>query len=84
MALDKATLEKNIADKVSAIDCVDTSNVSAEIAKIIASEVAAFLEPLITAYNSHTHTGVITAVSGGGGAPAIGVAGASGITTKTV
>ncbi len=84
MALNTSALEKNIADKVSAIDCVDTSNVSAEIAKIIATEVANYLAPFVSAYNSHTHTGVITAVSGGGGAPAIGVPGASATTTKTI
>ncbi len=83
MALNKATLEKNIADKVSVIDC-EGGNVSGEIAKIIATEVANYLDPFVSTFNSHTHTGVITAVSGGGGAPAIGVSGASGTTTKTI
>lgn len=84
MALNTVALEKNIADRVSAIDCVKTDNVAAAIAKVVADEVNAFLTPFVQAFNSHTHSGVITAVSGGGGAPAVGVSGSSATPSKTV
>ncbi len=85
MPLNKADLEKNMADRIEGIDLVNEStNAAAEIAKIVAEEVHSYLEDFVSKYNNHTHPGVITTVSGGGGAPAIGVPGNSQPTTQKV
>ncbi len=83
MALDTATLEANVSSRVKALDMVN-DDVAAKTAAIIAEEVGSFLEPLVSAFNSHTHAGVITAVTGGSGSPAVGVAGSCSATTSTV
>ena len=41
------------------------------------------LNELVNAFNNHTHSGVITAVSGGSGAPAIGTPGNTGTPVST-
>lgn len=38
---------------------------------------------LVTKYNAHVHPGVVTAVSGGSGSPAVGTVGNTGATTST-
>lgn len=40
-------------------------------------DITAKLNDLVKTFNSHTHSGVITAVSGGSGAPAVGTPGSS-------
>jgi hypothetical protein len=83
MPLDTNSLKSNIKNRVKAVDVVE-GDAPAEIAAIIGEEVAAFVQPLVDAFNQHTHAGVITAVTGGSGAPAVGIPGSTQTTTSTV
>ncbi len=83
MALDKETLENSLKDRIKGVDLLE-ADVASEVAKVVAEEVHNYLEPLVIAYNSHTHSDVITSVSGGSGSPAVGVTGNSGTTSDEV
>lgn len=83
MALDVNTLKNNIESRVKAVDVVN-GDAPGAIATIVGEEVAAFVAPLVAAFNNHVHPGVITAVAGGSGAPAVGTSGNTQATTQKV
>ena len=84
MALDKASLETNIGSRINDITLGGDTNAADEIAKVIAEEVHTYLEVFVSTFNSHTHSGVITLVAGGSGAPATGTTGDTGSPNATV
>ena len=49
---------------------------------IMIAELTEKLNKLIVEFNNHVHSGVVTAVSGGSGAPAVGTTGESGVPTS--
>ena len=84
MALNTSQLEQDIKNGVSNVPLDGSVVVSDEIAKVVANAVRDYLTHFVSSYTYHTHSGVITAVTGGSGAPAEGIPGSTSTTTNTI